>query len=204
MAQRGDNPAFDHQHGILHLGLVAGLVRASGQDPDAVVHGHFVIGGVEIGFVAAGPAHAAAEVIGDDQLRKAAQEFEGAHVGAEPILQALAGGGFGVGVVAGAEHGHKESRGADRAALRVVDGKGRSGVIHKELLACLMVLAQHHVQMPPPAPVEFAEAAVAVAVRVSLTVFFPDQLQRQMAMALEFLVKMGKVRGGPALFVDAP
>ena len=66
-----------------------------------------------------------------------------------------------------------------------------------------MLVAQHPIQMATPALVELAEAAVAVTVRVGLTILLPQQLQRQMAVGLQFLVKVRKVRRGPAGFVAA-
>ena len=67
-----------------------------------------------------------------------------------------------------------------------------------------MVLAQHHIQSLPPLLVELTEAAVSVAVRVGLAIFFPGQLQRQVRMALEFFVELGKIGLGLAGLVRAP
>jgi len=72
MAESGDHPTFNHQHRILRFGLVAGFIGTGGQDADAVMPGHFLIGGVEVGFVAASTADACAGVIGDDQLGNSA------------------------------------------------------------------------------------------------------------------------------------
>jgi hypothetical protein len=51
--------------------------------------------------------------------------------------------------------------------------------------------------------VEFAESAKGVALRMSLTILFPDQLQRQVRIALEFFVKLSKIGLGLAGFVGA-
>jgi len=134
------------------------------------VHGQFVIGAVQVGFVAAGPGHAGPGIVGDDQLRDTLKQFEGANVGADPILQLLALGGFGVSIVAGPQDRHEDRSLALRATLRVVEGDGVPGVVDEELLAGLVLLPQHHVQLLPPAPVEFTEPAVGVAVRVGLPV----------------------------------
>src|SRR6516165_4473815 len=56
-----------------------------------------------------------------------------------------------------------------------------------------LILAKNHVLLPEPAPVQFAEATVAVAFRMDLPVFFPSQLQSEMTMLLELLVECGKV-----------
>ena len=48
----------------------------------------------------------------------------------------------------------------------------------------------------PPAPtlVELAEATVAIPFRMHLPVFFPSQLQRQMAVLLQLRMQSGKIR----------
>jgi hypothetical protein len=55
-----------------------------------------------------------------------------------------------------------------------MNGNRRPGVIDEELLARLVLLAQHHIQLLPPLLVEFTEPAVAVAVRVSLLILLPS------------------------------
>ena len=84
-----------------------------------------------------------------------------------------------------------------------MDGNGVAGVIDKELLAGLVLVAEDDVQLAAPAAVEFAEAAVTVAVGVVLAVLLPEQLQRDVTMGLEFLVKALKLRCGTVGFVDA-
>ncbi len=118
----------------------------------------------------------------------------------QPVFQSLAPSGFGVGAVAGAQHGHEDGGFALRSALRVKDGDGVAGVIDEELFARLVLVAQHHIQMAVPAMIEFREAAVALAVGVVLAVFLPLQEQRQAAVGLKFLVKVREVRRGPLGF----
>ena len=173
MPQRRYDPALDHQHPRFDLALVPGLVRACRQDAHAVMPSHFLIGGVEVGFVTASADDAGASVIGDDQLRNALEKFKGADVSAEPVFQSLAPGGFRVGVVAGAQDSDKDESRTVRAALCIVEGDGVPGIIHEELFAGLVLVAQHHVQMAAPAMIELAEAAVAIAVGAALAVFLP-------------------------------
>ena len=173
MPQRRHDPTLDDLHSGFDLGLVAGLVGPRGQHAHPVVHGQFVIGAVQIGLVAAGPLHAGAGIIGDDQLGNTTQEFEGADVGADPVLQFLALGGFGISVVAGPQDSDEDRGLPLRPALRIMDGNRRPGVIDEELLPRRMVLPQHHIQSLPPLLVEFTEAAVGVTVRVGLPIFFP-------------------------------
>ena len=66
--------------------------------------------------------------------------------------------------------------------------------IDEQLLAGLVLLAQHHILLAAPALVQLAEAAVAIAVRVCLPVLLPEQLLRQVWMLLSLLVKVGEVR----------
>src|SRR5580658_10882087 len=80
-----------------------------------------------------------------------------------------------------------------RAATRIMDRYRRSGPIHEQLLAGLVLLPQHHILFPPPPLVQLAEAAVLVAVRVRLPVLLPKQLLRQVSVLLPLTVKVGEV-----------
>src|SRR5207247_10509274 len=127
--------------------------------------------------------------IRDDELGNATEKFKSPDMGANPVLQTLAPGGFGVGEVAGPQHRHKQRSLPNGTTLRVVDRNRSPSKVDKELLTGLVLLTQHHVQALPPVLVQLAEAAVAVAFRVSLTVLLPGQLQGQMVMALKLVVK---------------
>jgi hypothetical protein len=52
--------------------------------------------------------------------------------------------------------------------------------------------------------IEFAKAAVSVAVGMRLPVFFPGELQRQVGMALEFFVELRKIGLGLVGLLGAP
>ena len=92
------------------------------------------------------------------------QELEGAHVGPDPGDHLLIFVGFGVGIVAGAEHRHEQRGGVDFAGLRMVKGDGRARPIDEQLLARTMFLAQDQIAFAFPPLEEFAEAAVTVAI----------------------------------------
>src|ERR1039458_10426727 len=98
------------------------------------MHGQFVIGAVQMGLVAAGAAHAGTSVVGDDQFGDTTQEFKSADVRANPVLQFLALGGFGISVVAGPQDGDADRGLPLRPALRIMDrnrsivGGGISGL----------------------------------------------------------------------------
>ena len=69
VADARQDPAFDYQDPAFHLGLVAGLLDAGGQDGGAVVIGHLQIAGVEVGLVEAGLGDAGAGVVGHHRAR---------------------------------------------------------------------------------------------------------------------------------------
>jgi hypothetical protein len=56
-----------------------------------------------------------------------------------------------------------------------------------------MVLAQHHVLVFLPAAIQFAEAAVAIAVRMLLAIFLPQQFDGQVAVLLKLLADVDKI-----------
>ena len=199
VAECRQNPAFDQLHSGLDLSLVARLARTSGHDSHAVVRRHLLMGAVEIGLVTAGAAHPGAKVVGDNDLWYAAEELEGAHVRAGPVRQILTPSGLGVGVGTGPEYGHKNLRRTDFACLQVLDRDGRPGVVNEELFAGAVLLAENDVELAPPALVEFAETAVAVAVGMSFDVLFPQQLQGHVPVRLQLLMNRGEVGFGAAL-----
>jgi hypothetical protein len=80
------------------------------------------------------------------------------------------------------------------AGNRIVHRNRCTGPVHKTLLARLIYLAKNYILLPAPTLVEPAEATVAVPFRMHLPVFFPSQLQRQMAMLLQLRVQGGKIR----------
>ena len=92
------------------------------------------------------------------------------------------------------------------AGNRIVHRNRCTGPVHKTLLARLIYLAKNYILLPAPTLVEPAEATVAVPFRMHLPVFFPSQLQRQMAMLLQLRVQSGKIREdlfGESFFVPA-
>jgi hypothetical protein len=93
----------------------------------AVVLGHFLIGGIEVGFIAAGTAHTCTRVVRNEELADTLHKFDGADMGSNPIFQSLTGRGFGVGVVAGTQRGHKEG-GPERTSERGQTLQRRSGL----------------------------------------------------------------------------
>src|SRR5213083_778 len=116
------------------------------------------------------------------------------HVSADPSAQLLVPGGFGIRVGTRAQHHHEQRGCPDFASNRIVHRNRCAGPIHEALLARLVHLAKNYILLPAPTLVEPAEATVAVPFRMHLPVFFPSQLQRQMAMLLQLRMQGGKIR----------
>lgn len=124
------------------------------------------------------------QIIRDDDLGDPAEELPGAHMRADPVAQILPGGGLREGVAAGAQHRHEHGGLTRLAALRVIYRNGGSGVVHEHLLAGAVLLPQHQVELLQPSPVQIAESAIAIALRVALPRLLPDQLQGQVFVGL--------------------
>ena len=73
-------------------------------------------------------------------------------MGADPVPQVARPGGLGVGVAAGAEHGHKDVGFPHLAGLRIGHGHRLAGMIDEGLLAGPVFLAQDDVQIARPLP----------------------------------------------------
>src|ERR1700690_1641000 len=82
------------------------------------------------------------------------------------------------------------------STTRIMDRYRCSGPVHEQLFAVPVLLPQHHILFPPPTPVQLAEPAVLVAIRVCLPVLFPKQLLRHVWMLLPLPVKIGEVGHG--------
>ena len=138
--------------------------------------------------------HAGLGVIGNRERRNAAEVLERMHVSAQPRFHLLIARGLGPGVAAGAQRGHEQRRLPGNAGVPVIDRNRRACPIDEHLLARLVLLPQHHVELRPPTLVQLAEARVAIAIRVRLPVFFPQQLQSQMTVLPQLLMDRGEVR----------
>src|SRR3984885_15876457 len=79
------------------------------------------------------------------------------------------------------------------AAASVVNRNGIASPIDEHLLSSLVLRAQHDILLAAPALIQLAEAGVAIAVRVGLPVFLPQQLLSHMCMLLPLSMKLGKV-----------
>src|SRR6202795_1274066 len=194
VAWGGKDPAFDDLHTNFDLGLVFRMTGARRHDSHVVVHGKFLIGGVEIRIVAASTAHSRSQVIRNEESGHSRKVFKGMHVSADPGAQLLVPSGFGIRVGTRAQHHHEQRRWPDFAGNRIVHRNRGTGPVHETLLARLVFLAKNYILLSAPTLVEPAEATVAVSFRMNLPVLFPSQLQRQMAMLLQLRMQGGKIR----------
>jgi hypothetical protein len=78
-------------------------------------------------------------------------------------------------------------------SFAIVNRNRRACPIHEHLLACFVLLAQHHIELAAPTLIEFAKTAIAETVRIRLLVFLPQQLQCQMAVPLPLFVNLREV-----------
>ena len=79
--------------------LVPRLSRPRRQDADRVMRRHGPVGPVDLGIVEGGLVDPALQIVGNQQLRRAAEKAEHAHVGAGPVLGSLRPRRLGIGEI---------------------------------------------------------------------------------------------------------
>ena len=89
--------------------------------------------------------NAALQVVRNDDLGDTAEKIEGTDMGADPVLNLLAQGGFGIGVVAGPEYCDKDLGLANLAGETVYNANGLTGIIDKEFFAGTMLMTHGHI-----------------------------------------------------------
>ena len=99
-------------------------------------------------------------------------------MGAGPVRQSLRPGRLGVGEVRSAEHADENLRLADFARRRIDDADPLARIVDERLVSSDMVLARHRRQPSLEPAQKIAEPAVAVAARMDLPVFLPQDRQR--------------------------
>jgi len=178
MAQLAEQPTLGDPHCGFHLGLVPRPPGPRRQHRGVVVSGQLAVGAIDLRVVEAGLDDRHFGVVRHQQPRRAAEEGEGLHVAIDPVGELLAPGGAGEGQAGGTQHPDEDVRRLCLAAAAVDDHRhGVAGVVDEELVAAKMRLAHRHRQAGFPAAVELAKPAVAMAVRMSLDVLVPQDLQ---------------------------
>ena len=177
MAQACQNPAFDHEHAVLDLGLVLRAARTCRQHRHAIVLGQILIGRVDVRLVARNLGHPAAQVVGHPQFGGAAEEFQRSYMAADPVRQLLRPGRLDVGVVRCAQYGHEDLRLPDFTTVHFADLDCRPGVVDEQPLARRVRLTHRQRQVLAPAPVMLAEGTVLEAVSLLGLIFLPQQVK---------------------------
>ena len=175
-AQSSEDVGLRESNAGFDLGLVAWLVKSRREDDDRVIGGHRAIGSVDLRVVIRGLVDPTLEIVGNQQLRRAAEDAEHAHVRAGLIRQSLSPRRLGIGEVGGAEHADKNLGLVNLAGRRIDDRNPPAGIVDERLLAGDVVLAHHRAQAALEAAQQIAESAVAVL--VDLPIFLPWQMLR--------------------------
>ncbi len=118
------------------------------------VQRHLLIGGIEFWIVAAGFVDAGLGVVRHQELGHATVKLKRSYVRAQPVLHLLIGGYFRVGVRTGAQHCNKQVAGLRYSSFAIVNRDRSSCPIDEHLLACFVLLAQHHIELAAPTLIE--------------------------------------------------
>ena len=196
MAQPPQNVGLGKSDSGLDFRLVPRPPRPRRQDSDRVMRRHRAVGAVDLGVVEGGLVDPALQIVGNQQLRRAAEEAEHAHMRAGPVRQRLRPGRLGIGEVRGAEHGDENLRLADLSRRRIGDPDPLARIVDERLLPGDVVLAHHRGQPPFESTKQIAEAAVAIALGMDLSVFLPEDRHRD-ARTLQLARQGRPVRLGP-------
>ena len=178
MAQPGEDPPLGDEDAGFDSGFVLGRPRAGRDHHGPVVRRQFLIRPIDARLVAAGPRDGALQLVGDPEARRAPEVLDHPGVGADPVGQLLGRGRLGVGEAAGAKHRDEELDGTRLAHVPLDHPRARARVVDEGLLAGAMHLAHRRPQPPDPPPIDRTELAVAIAPRLTLGVFLPQQVQR--------------------------
>jgi hypothetical protein len=140
--------------------------------------GEIGIGPVDHRFVKASPGDAGLQIVAHRLPGHATEIGKCPNVRGDPVRQALAEAGFGIGVVRGAEHGDEDLHAAHLAVEPVNHLHRVAGIVDEQLLAGDMDLAQGRLEAAGPFLVAFAEPRIAEAVRACVAILLPQQHQR--------------------------
>lgn len=133
---------------------------------------HRGVAAVDLRIVTAGLDHRDLRIVGNEQRRRAAECLQRVHMAADPVRQRLAPARLRIGQARRAKHRHEEMRLSRLASQPIDDHRHRvARIVDEQLVAGGMVLSHRHRQTCRPAPVKIAEAAIAIAVRVTRDIF---------------------------------
>jgi hypothetical protein len=192
----GQSPACHDVPPDLHLRLIPGLGRASGDDGHAIMLREGGVGAIALGFIAVGTGHSRLEVIGDDPLGHPAEGRTGPSMRADPVGQTLGLRGLGVRVVRCPQDGDEHRPLRHLPAAWVDDGEPLAGIINKELLPSAVALPQNQVERARPGAIALTASAVLKALGCGALVLLPPQAH-DAPLAFQRVVPCGPVRRWP-------
>jgi hypothetical protein len=194
MPQRCDDPALRQQNARLDFRLISGLVRARGHDAYAIVHRHLLIRGVQVGIIAAGSCDARFGVIGNNERRHTAAKLKSVDVSLNPRFHLLIASRLGVRIGTGPQDSDEQGCLPDQTGGAFVDRNRWTGPIDEQLLARLVLLPEHDIELAPPLLIMVTEVAVTVTIGVRLPVFHPEELQRHVPVLPKLVVNRWEIR----------
>jgi hypothetical protein len=147
------------------------------------VGGEVCVGALQTRLVAAGDDDAALELVAHHGCRDPAEEGEGPGMAGDPVGDLLGAGGLGVGVVGGAQRGDEQLDRHHLAGGGVEEPRLLAGVVDEALVAGAVDLAHGEPAPLEPAPVQVAEARIAIAVGMPLQILQVQQLERDARLA---------------------
>src|SRR5437764_14431477 len=96
MPQCRQNPTLGHEDSRFYFGLVTWFFATRGQYAHTIVRGHFLIGGLERGFIGAGTTHAGSCVVWQQGVGPGPDGSERAAGGPDPGLSLSTLGSTGI------------------------------------------------------------------------------------------------------------
>jgi hypothetical protein len=158
------------------------------------MHRHLLIGGVRVSIIPAGSGDAGSSIIGNNERWHTAAKLKSVDVRLNPRFHLLIASRLGIRVGTGPQDSDEQRCLSDQTGGAIVNGNLRSGPIDEQLLARLVLLPEHYIELAPPLLILVAEVAVAVTIRMRLPVFHPEELQRQVPVLAELIVNRWEIQ----------
>jgi hypothetical protein len=158
------------------------------------MHRHLLIGGIQVRIISAGSGDAGSGIIGNNERRHTAVILKSVDVRLNPRVHLLIASRLGIGIRTGPQDSDEQRCLPDQTAGAFVDGNRGAGPIDEQLLARLVLLPEHDIELAPPLLIMITEVAVAVTIGVRLPVFHPEELQRHVPVLPELIVNRWKIR----------
>jgi hypothetical protein len=135
------------------------------------------IGGIDIRLVTAWMGDCCLGIVWNDDLWDATKEAQSVNVRFDPAGETLRVTGLGEGIVASPQYRHKDLSLFDLTGVRIDNGDGLAGVVHKELLTGPIWLAKTEIELLYPKPIALTKSAVLIPFGIVLFILIPEQLK---------------------------